>query len=404
MVWSGANPHSPIDNPLQVAALEGKVNALKIMMEEHQNALALSQQRRRKDIVLRKYPPAYFEDRERREEEEIQASTREALLVTLMRGNDACLKSAAFLMSQGAFLDDDAYARLLRTGGSTAPVGKCRFVARRHGAVPGERDDADAHWSDERNDAHWSGVLLDMEWMRDTRGQIRCPRMRRTPKKCVDFVPCDCSLVVADGRRLHTHKSILSSKSAKLDAALRFTALNGEKEVRLDVSFRAASFLLQHCYHGSILRGLSPSPSDRCRELLELSLLAEEFLCPSLVLECEMRLLSDDGTECFGRCCASCSRYAVQSPSRSITAEKAINVLAVSQRGFSMPSRSYVDLQPSNAPHVEGKGFFFWARAVALKTILQQFSEVLRSPACRAASEPCWTQELFDEGLDASMT
>jgi hypothetical protein len=53
----------------------------------------------------------------------------------------------------------------------------------------------------------------------------------------------------------------------------------------------AAMMLLSHCYHGSITFGLMNSPTKQCNQLLEMALVAEEYLCPSLLLECELRLL-----------------------------------------------------------------------------------------------------------------
>ena len=48
----------------------------------------------------------------------------------------------------------------------------------------------------------------------------------------------------------------------------------------------------------------SASPLKRCEQLLELALVAEEYLLPSLITEVEMRLLDTKGNDCF---CAYCS-------------------------------------------------------------------------------------------------
>jgi hypothetical protein len=102
-------------------------------------------------------------------------------------------------------------------------------------------------------------------------------------------------------------------KSGKIEAAIRFEEMKQSSseskhegttiEVCLDISVRHLCFLVQHCYHESIFYGLSADSKVCCEELLDLYHLAIEYLCPSLALECEMRLLSDNPYQCF---CCSC--------------------------------------------------------------------------------------------------
>jgi hypothetical protein len=75
--------------------------------------------------------------------------------------------------------------------------------------------------------------------------------------------------------------------------------------------------LLTHCYHGSIVFGLEKSSMNQCRQLLELALIAEEYLCPSLLMECELRLLmklpfleKHEFSPCI---CPQCSSGVIQS-------------------------------------------------------------------------------------------
>jgi hypothetical protein len=78
-----------------------------------------------------------------------------------------------------------------------------------------------------------------------------------------------------------------------------------------------AMMLLTHCYHGSIAFGLMKSPKKQCRQLLELALIAEEYMCPSLLLECELRLLMQVSfleKHSFAPCiCPQCSSGVFQS-------------------------------------------------------------------------------------------
>jgi len=106
------------------------------------------------------------------------------------------------------------------------------------------------------------------------------------------------------------HGKILSTKSKKLAAAIRFSSFctqdaneTSHVEIELDIRLKMACLLVQHCYHGSIVTGLSKNRRECCQELMELALITEEYLCPSLLAECEMRLLSARPNTCFCWCC-----------------------------------------------------------------------------------------------------
>lgn len=117
----------------------------------------------------------------------------------------------------------------------------------------------------------------------------------------------------ANGFKVPVNQEILMRKSGKIDAAIRFEEMKQSTseskhegttiEVCLDISVHHLCFLVQHCYHGSIFYGLSADSKVCCEELLDLYHLAIEYLCPSLAMECEMRLLSDNPYQCF---CCSC--------------------------------------------------------------------------------------------------
>ena len=122
-------------------------------------------------------------------------------------------------------------------------------------------------------------------------------------------------IFLVEGKRLEAHKSILIQKCVKLEAAIRFGEMkqniendndNSVLEIALDLPLRQFCFLIQHCYHGSICSGLPSDLTACCQEILDLYLLSLEYLCPSLALECEMRLLSSNPYKCF--CCNCCDR------------------------------------------------------------------------------------------------
>jgi len=168
------------------------------------------------------------------------------------------------------------------------------------------------------------------------------------------------TLVTGQGAdRFFVHGSIVSQQSARLEAAIRFARMSSRDDdndqlYEIDLRenpTRLCLLLLQHLYHGSICCGLPTNPADCCQDLLDLLLLAEEFLCPSLAQECEMRLLSINPWACF---CSSCNRatteafsgkklpgytdnfysecvYSVNGPSTLINTETVLDIIAIAQ-------------------------------------------------------------------------
>ena len=141
----------------------------------------------------------------------------------------------------------------------------------------------------------------------------------------------DICYLIVEGKRLRAHKSILSKKSAKFEAAFRFADMRSADtedssyvtEVELDLSLRYVRLLIVHCYHGSLVTGLSSNRTEFVQDLLQLYFIAEEFLCASLALECEMRLLSATPYSCF---CVNCCETAELIPPREIKCSFQIKV------------------------------------------------------------------------------
>mmetsp|Transcript_11742 Transcript_11742/g.17717 ORF Transcript_11742/g.17717 Transcript_11742/m.17717 type:complete len:253 (-) Transcript_11742:229-987(-) len=111
------------------------------------------------------------------------------------------------------------------------------------------------------------------------------------------------------------------------------------------MTIKLARLFIQHCYIGSIASGLSANRSECCRDLLDLAMLANEFLCPSLLMECELRLLTSKPYSCFCRCCCGVTRQSehganenplicvdVEGPAFLITADTALDIVILSQQ------------------------------------------------------------------------
>jgi len=174
----------------------------------------------------------------------------------------------------------------------------------------------------------WSSVLAELPWFSRMNG-VNCNWMQNiisdSSEKKQDnhnsTLAEDEFFVVVDGEKLLAHKSIVSAKSGKLAAHIRFTEghsqecrLGDRLSVHVNLPLSIAKMMLQHCYHVSIAFGLMQSPIKQCHQLLEMALVAEEYLCPSLLLECEIRLLMQTSSpNCI---CPHCCSGAISSEDR----------------------------------------------------------------------------------------
>jgi hypothetical protein len=210
----------------------------------------------------------------------------------------------------------------------------------------------------------YSHLMLVLPWFNQFSLRFQCSWiLRAKPEDTLlvgaTLIDPDIVLVCKDGGRFLVHNEVVSNASDKLAAAIRFAEMSrantgentrpggGSFELDVDMPTQCCRWLLEHIYHGSIAGGLSNDAGECCYELLELLLIAEEFLCKSLAQECEMRLLSSADTcnICF---CSYCSasvgmiatvqeqeqtvecRIRVCGPSM-IDAHSALDVLAVAQ-------------------------------------------------------------------------
>jgi hypothetical protein len=133
-------------------------------------------------------------------------------------------------------------------------------------------------------------------------------------------------LVSEEGSRFKVHQLIIARKSEKLESAIRFSRMNRSDnkgdtmlEMKVPIPARLLNAMIQHFYHGSVSFWPSfENQTDLCLFLLELMLVAEEFLCQDLMMEIEMRLLSSDPQCCF---CWACCRAVRVDPSCPFSAQ-----------------------------------------------------------------------------------
>jgi hypothetical protein len=277
-----------------------------------------------------------------------------------------------------------------------------------------------------------SNLMLDLPWFDTNCATIECSWIATQAGKDNasqdnnSFLEPDVVLVSQDGERFLAHAFVLSHSSDKLAAAIRFASMSREQadeeqpritharltEIHLDVSAATCRQMLEHMYHGSITRGLSRDRHHGCQELLELLLVAEEYLCRSLVQECEMRLLSSD--QCFRGCfCCYCRAkvgriptelnrktlecfYRVSGPSWLVTPAQALDVLAIVQhvseaccetdyslRLVSSNTESTRNSSSTSNDRMKGviRNPLEALLEVALYSVLSDFDAVARSPA-----------------------
>lgn len=193
----------------------------------------------------------------------------------------------------------------------------------------------------------WSHWMMSMDWMQRSDEKIECDWLRsfllhHAESSGDDVIPVpDVILICEDGDRILAHSDALIAKSAKLAAAINFSTMARSKDIhQIEVSMSRdeCQRMLQHIYYGSIVASLPENAQELTTALLDLVLIGEEFICPGLVQECEMRLLSRRPRRCV---CSQCNRakedcwsYRAAGPSALITPDTALDVLAIAQHGY----------------------------------------------------------------------
>jgi len=378
LVEAGANPcassHTELGFPctaLNIACTKGDVAGLTIMLDSWESHITAKRIARRQDPKLRRQPESYFAAIEAKENVELKHAVTNALVLSLFLGfsdgdvTSPRLDASITLFDRGAQLNSSDFVvlkssihsgRLLSLAEASVHDGENWFATSYHHPISA-RSSESLDGYDRSPLRYWSQVLCSLPWMNKACSDTQCSWMVvHDSRPCNDVrrneVPLEDQVVlIAEGERFVVNASLVSQKSAKLAAAIRFGTMNEESgnplEVELAVSSRLCRWLLQHIYHGSIVSGWHTDPLQCATDLMELAVVAEEFLCPSLLRECEMRLLSADPFQCYCWSCCLCIRgmqsnvegssapygeclYRVQGPSRLLTADCVLDALAVS--------------------------------------------------------------------------
>lgn len=371
LINAGGNPCQPTarsnNTALSLGAIRGDPSALCVVVDSYKNYQMQNQQSRRQDPQLSNQGDFYFRAIEARETSEFHTATTDALVKSLvmarLTGSTACLECAVLFYQKGVSLHETGVARLkqsmiagkLKTAAEVSADDHI-FMYETAYVQPGSPDSISLnvtanHWSSLR---FWSNGLLHSDWMKSQTHGIQCSWViseigcrKESDSKQLKLL--EAVVLVAEGHRFVAHSQILSAKSEKLAAGIRFATMNRVLvntaiEIEIGISAKLCTWLLQHIYHGSIVSGWE---SDPCNSILELALVAEEFLCPSLLLECEMRLLASNPTACFcWSCCMAVQQsnkdsemgnmtkclYQTRGPSQLLTANTSMNALSVCQQ------------------------------------------------------------------------
>ena len=437
------------ETAISTACKCGSTVILRELIKSGKRKLKNRQHKRRKDPKLLLQPETFFEGMERKENLEMKRAMQNALVESLFRGWDNSkssasetsrhLASAVELYDQGAMLESSDRARLrtsFRDGklysealASTETEFQCFLAAYQHSVGP-TNDISEISDLNRSPLSLASKLLCQMSWMSQDmdRSVCHCPWLvdnwRHSDVQNQNSSHRDrVVLITDDGTRFQVHDSIVSRKSAKLASAIRFARMNESThnnkspEVRVAISSDLCKLMLQHIYHGSVSFGWGGGKEYHCRDILELMLAAEEYLCTSLIQECEMRLLSADPTRCYCWSCAKSVRsisanesiaecmYIVKGTGKLLAGDSALDVLAVVEhlQSIDLDLRyeiSDIPLPLSSITCMNSAMAWFnrlerWrakkavssVKDAAIATILTKFQDVVKSGSFQESSE-----------------
>mmetsp|Transcript_38377 Transcript_38377/g.86383 ORF Transcript_38377/g.86383 Transcript_38377/m.86383 type:complete len:584 (+) Transcript_38377:227-1978(+) len=332
-------------SPLTAVARLAEESALRLMIDSYSHTLSCLKTSRRRDPYLRTQPESYFLVIEEKEDEDVFVGLENALVASLL-----CLRESAFESPEEsahascalllykrfksfteAVNDSNATRRISQRGlewlehavrrcnhlhPEPRPIASSNVLEGFHFQAPAlvyscsslqSREEV-PYSSAAANFMDWSNMFASLPWVRS--GALHCHFLRSAvaSSKAPAIATEDTFFLVCQGNeRLLAHRSIVSIRSGKLAGSIRFSESlsesEGDLEVHVDLPPAVAKILLCHIYHGSIALGLLRDKSQQCRQLLELALLADEYLCPSLLLECEVRLLAPTHGACICKHC-----------------------------------------------------------------------------------------------------
>lgn len=392
LINAGADPYSNCDSSaragsssLTIVALNGDVEALNIMLDVSAQVLEAKREGMRNDPLIQKH----YQVLESRERDAVELSMQETLLRSLYWGwmkiqnssdGSDCLRCCLSLYNHGAKLSDSNFFRLQQSLVDDKLSANKEMIAS-SGEVSKHDICFEAHYRHpvyvdrvgKIDKSYWCKKLLQLDWFRDDvtdrsgASKLYCPSMKEALETDTvsfeaeaggdgndnDFAGDLCILSVG-GEKLLAHSKVLSCKSEKIGAAIRFANLQDDEssedrptQLDIDAPLHLLKYFLQHCYSGSIMCGLPSEPHRLVETLLELALLADEYLCPSFTQEIELRLLSmsPDLARCY--CVSCCNRT---SPIRD-SAERLCNDMAminclcrIQKRGSLIKAESAADI------------------------------------------------------------
>lgn len=371
-----------------LAAFQHDQARLAALLDAHREYLERIRCSRRRDPKLQKQPESFFVNMDATEDAERREAMRDALVISLFNilSSDVDRSSlfvvcALALYRRGVHPIEADIDRLKQSfsdnklsplaGLNAAPLAPhpcTQYESVYLRRVPPYKKESEKH----RALHYYSRQMLELTWFDLSASRIQCAWLSHAKNdrrhRVGDFMDPDIVLVCSDGAKFCAHKDVVTRASDKIAAAIRFATMsrdaNGDSvdanggpfELKIDMTSKICRWMLEHMYHGSIACGLSKKIEECCVELLELLLVAEEYICKSLVQECEMRLLSS--VETYDLCfCSYCSANAgnkvaiegkpdavectlqVSGPSM-IDTNLALDVLAISQHVSGSSSES----------------------------------------------------------------
>ena len=308
------------DSAFWMAVERYDAEALEVMLETHDRVETRRREMRRKDPKLKQQPESFFVGMESSSDLEKRTNLRKALLASLYHMQEATSSSSKetrtvavlALYKHGATLDE-SHLRLLkeslrrvtlslvetpRTFLASLQSSSCLSTTRARGDTSSE----------------WKGALGSLPWFNCSPVEsYSCHSISNVSGESYHHVFHDSPSVLIkskDKAEFLVHEGIFDEQCEKLAGAVRFAKASrpsGDSTVTVEVGLTAIQcrWLLEHLYSNSILTPLPDCPVECCDALLELCLVADEYLCWSLLQECEMRLLANSAS--FNACfCLDC--------------------------------------------------------------------------------------------------
>lgn len=362
LIADGANPFQATKkdpSALDAAFIRKDALCIKWMLESYDARIRLLREGRRRDPKLKLQPESFFQGLIDNEENEKSVATRSSLVYALFRCWNAVSEEDAYAHASCAIVlyelgtkPGQACIQCLRQSMMKKNL-LCKDMSRwekQPKVLAASYNRLIGRAGNRLNQSDllsfWTLQMSSLPWFRRTSNgsQIRCAWA--TSSIAMNFLlDPDAILVSKNNNQFDVHSMILEP-CEKLGAALRFvnsSVSNSKMEVHIGLNDEDLILLLEHLYHGSMLSIDSKDRIATFSKLMDLMLISEEYLCVSLLQECEMRLLADKDT--FDRCfCCFClakpdkidssdtmsrCKYEVSGPSALINDNNVVDLLAV---------------------------------------------------------------------------